>query len=119
MARLLGISNLRPAVLESDGWINADGVLIAVETGEIPSGTPVLWSIRPERIALRQSGGLLGTFTDVADVGTAVDLFISLSAGLEIQARTVGPVAFEIGDMCHVDLPPEAITLWPDARKMP
>ena len=115
VARLLGISNLHQAVLESNGWINADGVLIAVDNGDISPGTPVLWSIRPERVTLRPSGGLPGTFTDIADVGTAVDLFISLSAHLEIRTRTVGPVAFEIGDSCHVDLPPEAITVWPDA----
>jgi ABC-type sulfate/molybdate transport systems ATPase subunit/ABC-type sulfate transport system permease component len=119
VARLLGISNLHHAVLESDGRINADGVLITVESGELSPGTAVLWSIRPERITLSPSGGLPGTFTDVADVGTAVDLFISLSTGLEIQARTVGPVSFEIGDPCHVDLPPEAITLWPAAVGSP
>jgi molybdate transport system permease protein len=119
VARLLGISNLHQAVLESDGRINADGVLIAVESGDIPPGTAVLWSIRPERVSLRSSDGLPGTFTDIADVGTAVDLFISLSAHLEIQARTVGPVESEIGDACHVGLPPEAITLWPDVRGRP
>ncbi len=119
VARLLGISNLHAAVLQPDGRINADGVLIAVQTSEIPPGTPVLWSIRPERVTLGPSGGLPGTFTDVADVGTAVDLFIALSAGLEIQARTVGPVEFNIGDPCDVDLPPEAITFWPDATKSP
>jgi molybdate transport system permease protein len=87
VARLLGISNLHQAVLESDGRINADGVLIAVESGDISPGTAVLWSIRPERITLRSSGGLAGTFTDIADVGTAVDLFIALGTGLEIQAH--------------------------------
>jgi ABC-type Fe3+/spermidine/putrescine transport system ATPase subunit/ABC-type sulfate transport system permease component len=119
VARLLGISNLHQAVLERDGRINADGVLIAVESGDISPGTAVFWSIRPERINLRSSDGLPGTFIDIADVGTAVDVFISLGAELEIQARTAGPVAFEIGDPCHVHLPPEAITLWPAAMARP
>jgi ABC-type Fe3+/spermidine/putrescine transport system ATPase subunit/ABC-type sulfate transport system permease component len=114
VARLLGISNLHRAVLESPGWINADGVLIAVESGGISPGTAVLWSIRPERVSLRLSGGHRGTFTDIADVGTAVDLFISLTENLEIQARTVDQVEVEVGDTCHVNLAPEAITLWPD-----
>jgi ABC-type sulfate/molybdate transport systems ATPase subunit len=116
VARLLGISNLHRGVLESSGWLNADGVLIAVESGDISPGTAILWSIRPERVALRSSDGVPGTLTDVADVGTAVDLFISLTAHLEIQARAVDRVEFEVGDACHVDLPSEAITLWPDAR---
>ena len=115
VARLLGISNLHPAVLESDGWINADGVLIAVESGNISPGTAVLWSIRPERVSLCPMNGYPGTLTDIADVGTAVDLFISLSEHLEIQARSVDQVQFEVGEACRVDLPPDAITLWPDA----
>jgi molybdate transport system permease protein len=116
VARLLGIANLHEAVLRSDGWIEADGIRIAVEDHDITPGTAVLWSIRPEHVSLTPSGGITGTFTDIADLGTAVDLFIALGAHLEIQARIVGPVAFEVGEQCHVDLPPEAITVWPDAR---
>jgi len=119
VARLLGISNLHRGVLESDGWINADGVRIAVEVSDISPGTAVLWSIRPERVSLLPSGGLTGTFTDIADVGTAVDLFISLSTHLEIQARIVVRAEYETGDPCHVDLPSEAITVWPDEGSRP
>jgi ABC-type sulfate/molybdate transport systems ATPase subunit len=117
VARLLGISNLHRAVVESEGWINAGDVLVAVGSGDLLPGTAVLWSIRPEHVSIRPSGGLSGTFTDIADLGNAVDLFISLGTDLEIQARTVGPVDFQIGDACHVELLPEAITLWPEARE--
>jgi ABC-type Fe3+/spermidine/putrescine transport system ATPase subunit len=119
VARLLGIANLHRGVVESDGRVNADGVLVPAETGDLLPGTAVLWSIRPERVSIRPSGGLPGTFTDVADVGTAVDLFISLGTALEIQARAVGPVDFQIGDGCHVELPPEAITMWPETTGGP
>jgi molybdate transport system permease protein len=113
VARLLGIANLHRAVVESDGWIAAGGVRIAASTGALAPATPVLWSIRPERVSLLDSGGISGTFSDVADVGVAVDLFISTAAGLEIQARTTERPEFEIGDRCHVDLPSEAISVWP------
>ena len=113
VARLLGIANLHRAVVESDGWIDADGARIAVSTGDMVPSTPVLWSIRPERVSLLDSGGLSGTFSDVADVGTSVDLFISIAAGLEIQARTSERRGFEIGDPCHIELPSEAISVWP------
>jgi hypothetical protein len=43
-----------------------------------------------------------------------VDLFISLSAHLEIQARTVEHAEYETGEACLVELPAEAISLWPD-----
>lgn len=114
VARLLGIPNLNKAVIAADGWMDSDGVRIAVRTQELSPGTTVLWSIRPERVSVLDSGGLPGVFTDVADVGTAVDLFISLSEHLEIQARAVGEVGFEAGDPCHVELPEDAITVWLD-----
>ncbi len=112
VARLVGIANLHRAVVESDGWIDADGVRIAVSTGDMLPSTPVLWSIRPERVSLLDSGGLAGTFSDVADVGTSVDLFISIAPGLEIQAQTLERRGFEIGQPCHVELPGEAISVW-------
>ena len=113
VARLLGIANLYGATVESDGWIDAEGVRIGASTQDLAPATPVLWSIRPERVALLDAGGLPGTFSDVADVGTAVDLFISITAGLEIHARTTERRGFEIGDRCHIELPSEAISVWP------
>ena len=113
VATVLGIANLHTAVVDSDGWIDAEGFKIAASTSGMTPGTPVLWSIRPERVTLLDTNGLPGSFTDVVDVGTAVDLFISLAAGLEIQARTTDRPRFEIGDRCHIELPSEAVSVWP------
>jgi ABC-type sulfate/molybdate transport systems ATPase subunit/ABC-type sulfate transport system permease component len=113
VARLLGVANLHRAVVDSDGWIDAEGVRIAASTGELAPATPVLWSIRPERVTLLDTGGLAGAFTDIADVGTAVDLFISIATGLEIHARTTERGGFEIGGPCRLELPSEAISVWP------
>jgi ABC-type Fe3+/spermidine/putrescine transport system ATPase subunit/ABC-type sulfate transport system permease component len=113
VGRLLGVANLHRAVVDADGWIATEGVRIAASTGGMAPATPVLWSIRPERVALVDTGGLSGSFTDVADVGTATDLFISIATGLEIHARTTEMVNFEIGDQCQLELPSEAISVWP------
>ncbi len=113
VARLLGVANLHRAVVDSDGWIDAEGVRIAASTGELAPATPVLWSIRPERVTFLETGGLPGSFTDIADVGTAVDLFISIGTGLEIHARTTEQGRFEIGGPCRLELPNEAISVWP------
>jgi molybdate transport system permease protein len=113
VGRLLGVANLHRAVVEADGWIDAQGVRIAASTGGMAPATPVLWSIRPDRVALLDTGGLSGSFTDVADVGTATDLFISIGAELEIHARTAETVGFEIGGPCHLELPSGAISVWP------
>jgi ABC-type sulfate/molybdate transport systems ATPase subunit/ABC-type sulfate transport system permease component len=112
VARLLGIANLHRAVVESDGWIVAAGVSIAVPTGEMVPGTPVLWSIRPERVSVVEVGGIRGTVSDAADMGVSVDLFIAVAEGLEVQARTPDRCGFEIGDRCHIELPPEAVSVW-------
>ena len=113
VARLLGIANLHRGVVDSDGWVDSQGVKIAASTGDLAPATAVLWSIRPERVTLLDSGGISGTFSDVADVGTVVDLFISIARGLEIHARTTEGRRFEIGDRCHIELPSEAISIWP------
>jgi ABC-type sulfate/molybdate transport systems ATPase subunit/ABC-type sulfate transport system permease component len=113
VARLLGVANLHRAVVDSDGWIDAEGVRIAASTGELAPATPVLWSIRPERVTLLDTGGLPGSFIDIADVGTAVDLFISIATGLEIHARTTERGGFEVGSPCRLELPNEAISVWP------
>ena len=113
VARLLGIPNLHRGEVTSAGWITSGGALIAADAGTLAPGTAVLWSIRPERVSLLPSGGLAGTFVDVADVGTSVDLFISITPQLEIQARQDDPVAFRIGDSCRVGLARQAIAVWP------
>ena len=60
--------------------------------------------------------GLPGTVSDVADVGTSFELFVSLAAGLEIVARTTERWGFEPDDPCRVDLPGEAIGVWLDEQ---
>jgi hypothetical protein len=86
--------------------------LIEADTGNMVPGTPILWSIRPERVTLIESGGLDGTLVDIADVGTAVDLFVAVAPGLELQVRATQWRDFELGDPCHLALPSEAITVW-------
>jgi ABC-type Fe3+/spermidine/putrescine transport system ATPase subunit/ABC-type sulfate transport system permease component len=113
VARLLGIPNLYRGEVTSEGWITSGGALIAVDSGTLAPGTAVLWSIRPERVSLLSSGGLTGTFVDVADVGISVDLFISITPQLEIQARLEDPVDFRIGESCRVGLARQAIAVWP------
>ncbi|HTT87659.1 MAG TPA: ATP-binding cassette domain-containing protein, partial [Acidimicrobiales bacterium] len=116
VARLLGIANLNHAVVDSDDSIDVDGMRIPTACGALPPGTSVLWSIRPERVALSSAaanGVLAGTVTDVADVGTTFDLLVALTTGLELRVRTPVSAGLAPGDECGVELPPDAITMWP------
>jgi molybdate transport system permease protein len=129
VAQLLGIPNLARAVVAAPGTLalSVDGVRIAAVEATQPVGTRVLWSIRPERIAVEDTpvensaaentatgAGLRATLDDVADVGTAFDLWLVLAGGTELQARTVAAPPVAVGAACVVSLPPEAISVWPD-----
>ncbi len=125
VARLLGVANLNHGVLTDDGRIEANGTLIAVGTVTLAPGTRVLWSIRPEHVTVsgrepssaaangERMGVLTGTLTDVADIGTSVDLFVAITPGIELRARTPDPIDLEVGSLCRVELAADAITLWP------
>ncbi len=125
VARLLGIPNLHHGVVVGDQGIDAHGALIAVGTNSLAPGTPILWSIRPEQVSVsawEDSDGsppgahnvaMTGTITDIADVGTSVDLFVAITENFELEARTPHLVDLEVGDQCRVDLSADAITLWP------
>lgn len=116
VARLLGIPNLHPGVITADGLMETGGVPVVVEAGGLARGTRVLWSIRPERVGLPDSGGLSGRIADVADIGTAVDLYVTLAGTgtIELQVRTTSQMEFQVGESLALALPSEAITLWAD-----
>jgi ABC-type Fe3+/spermidine/putrescine transport system ATPase subunit/ABC-type sulfate transport system permease component len=122
VAQLLGIANLHHALVASPGQIDLNGVRIGANTADLAPNIAVLWSIRPERVLVSAESdaparagrsSLVGTLIDIADVGTAVDLFVAIAEGVEIQARTPDLVDLRVGQRCFVELPPEAISLWP------
>jgi molybdate transport system permease protein len=114
VARLLGVPNLRRGVITSDGRMNADGALLAVDAGGLAVDTAVLWSIRPEHIRLQQTGGLPGTLVDIADLGTVTELTVALTETLELELHTPDDTDLRIGQSCHLELPSEAISVWPE-----
>jgi molybdate transport system permease protein len=122
VARLLGISNLHHALVVAPGRIDSGGTVIAVDTDGMAPGAEVLWSIRPEQVIVRTlddrasfdpaDEGLVGTLSDIADVGTAVDLFVTLNDQFELHARVVDPVELSVGQRCRVVMDRSAISLW-------
>jgi hypothetical protein len=115
VARLLGIQNLCHGSVAAPGRLAADEVVIAADTGDVPAGAPVLWSVRPEHVTVAAHGDHAATVLDVADVGTAVTVTVALADGPVLRARTIEQVSLDVGGACRVTLPPAAITLWPAA----
>lgn len=124
VARLLGISNLHSARTTDAGLLGSDGTHIAVDTGGYARDTAVLWSIRPERIGVRSPDDVsdpdpsitqvTGTLIDLADVGTAIDLYVRLGDELELHVRLTNAVDLGIGEPCVVTMNRDDIEVWED-----
>jgi len=119
VAQLLGITNLHHARVVDERHMVSSGTTIAADTTGHAVGTEVLWSIAPERVTVRAMGDadpdgewLVGVLDDVADVGTVVDLFVTLNEELELHARVAEPVALVVGERCRVMVSPDDIDLW-------
>jgi ABC-type Fe3+/spermidine/putrescine transport system ATPase subunit/ABC-type sulfate transport system permease component len=131
-ARLLGIPNLIPATVAAPGMLalagppgreaGSPGLRVAAATGNLPAGTPVLWTIRPDHVTVvappagpaRQEDRehYPCVVDDVADIGTLTMLSVRLPGGQELRVRTTAQVAVAPGDACLVRLPPADITAW-------
>jgi len=123
VAKLLGISNLHHATVVGPGRIESNGVVILTEVVPLEVGTHVAWSIRPERLKLLPAtsdndrltgdGAIVGFISDLADIGTATDVFVTLAQDVELQVRTTEAMTLVVGDRCRLLLPREFLTLWP------
>jgi ABC-type Fe3+/spermidine/putrescine transport system ATPase subunit/ABC-type sulfate transport system permease component len=148
VARLLGIPNLiRGTVAEpgviivgdlsgADGDTGGDtgggtgggagggtGMRIAARTGDLPAGAEVLWTIRPDHVAViagaarADDAAYPAVVDDIADIGTLTTLTVRLRTGQrqapELRVRTTTVPDLAPGDHCAVRLDPADITAWP------
>jgi molybdate transport system permease protein len=114
VARLLGIANLCHGQVAAPGTIIAGTVAITADTGALPPGTAVLWSIRPEHVVLAAEDGHRAQVLDVADLGSSCTLDVELAGGPTLRARIVQLPEIGTGDTCGVRLDRDAISAWPD-----
>jgi molybdate transport system permease protein len=125
VARLLGIPNLIHATVRSPGVLAVAGLPVDAETGDLPAGAEVLWTIRPDHITVladtvEDPDTYPAEVDDVADIGTLTTLTVRLRTGTdtepELRIRTTAAVPHQPGDQCRVRLPAADITAWPDAN---
>ena len=122
VARLLGIANLHRATVVASFQIAVGDAVVSVgERVPAPQGTDVVWSVRPEDVAVvavsdvaSAVGGefFYGTLADVADVGTAVELVVVVG-DVELHARVRDSRDLVVGQRCRVTIAPAAIAVWP------
>jgi ABC-type Fe3+/spermidine/putrescine transport system ATPase subunit/ABC-type sulfate transport system permease component len=112
VARLLGVANVNRGLVSVSGSIDASGTQVDT-TDPVPSpGTAVLWKVTPEDVLLHATGRLSGVITDIADLGTAVEYFVRVNSGLELKSRAAAPLPLQVGDVCRVEMAPDAVHVW-------
>lgn len=114
VAALLGVANTHAGVVSAPGVIRAAALEVSAPTGEIATGSAVTWSVRPEDIGLDGSGAHRATVLDVVTLGAASELTVQLE-GLQFRVRTIKGPAVDAGAEVRLELPPQAISVWPAA----
>jgi molybdate transport system permease protein len=121
VAALLGIANAHRGVALGGGTIRSGGVELRSGATELAAGADVAWSVRPERIELRDDGRYAATLLDDADLGAERELVVALDGGapgegLELTVRTLAPDELAIGQALRIELPPEHVSAWAAGR---
>src|SRR5262249_27790822 len=107
IAGLLGITNVNHGRVASDSSLSCAGHEIPTRAGLPQAGTEVIWSVRPEHVALAPDGPLQAELLDYADLGAVHELTLKLGAGVELIARTIHPPAVCDGVPVRLELPAE------------
>jgi molybdate transport system permease protein len=112
VAILLGYRNIH------QGWITKPGAVLAgtcnfsMDTHGLGCGHQMSFSIPPEHVVVNDEGNYEGRIVDVADLGSTFATVIEVG-GLCFESVSLGSYPGEVGTRCRVDLPYEAITVWP------
>jgi ABC-type sulfate/molybdate transport systems ATPase subunit/ABC-type sulfate transport system permease component len=113
IAALLGIANTHHGITVAPERLLSDGINIDIPACGLPLETEVVWSIRPEHIALDPRGGYTATLLDDIDLGSVRELTVALGGVLELTVRTHDTRALTIGAPLSVSLPEHSVNVWP------
>lgn len=111
-ARLLGATNLLAGQICAPGELRAGGLSLPTSRPDLPVGIMVTWSIHPAHIRIN-SGDYPAEVIDRIALPAHDELTLSLPGGVELIARTAPHPELVPGTMCYVELPADAITIWP------
>ena len=112
VASLLGVANTHRGVVHARGCLAVDGIEIAAPTGRLDPGTVVDWAVRAEDISIGPHGRYEGTIIDVVTAGVIREAVIAVGR-LQLIVRGLRGEVPPPAASCCVDLPPDAIMLWP------
>ncbi len=125
VASLVGMTNLFEAVVLSNNVIDVYGTALFSPT-VLPTGTALHCSVRPEHVRVNRASptdrstalkALAGTISDIADLGTAHLVFVTLHGDVEVQCRSMTPLSFTVGDPCEVSFDDGGLMTWPNDHR--
>lgn len=122
VARLVGMTNLLEAEVIDEETISVTGAPLRLRSG-YDARTLLTCSVRPEHVEVLgladvpAASALRATVTDIADVGTAYLVYVTLDDGTEIQARRSSLDEVVIGQTCEVRFEEGRLRVWPRARR--
>lgn len=111
VARLLGIANLFSGQVRPSGGIICGDTEFDASTDGLAPGAPLWWCIRPEQIIIG-TGELEAVVIEVIDLGATSEVVLRIGVQLVLRAR--GSLASDLlpDDLCRVQLPSRAISVW-------
>ena len=112
VAGLLGIPNTHTGTIRRSGRIESAGVQLTAPTGNLPPGTHITWAVRPEDITINASGTYQATMLDTVTIGATHEITVTIET-LELMIRTTQYPTIAVGSNARLDIPAEAIKLWP------
>ncbi len=113
VAGLLGIPNVHAGRSLGNGLIEVGPLRLRATGPAAPAGQRVFWAVRPGDVGLRPDGPFPGVVRDAVDVGGICEAVVRLPGELDITVHTRSEDLWP-GAPCRVDLPPEALLVWPE-----
>jgi len=118
IARLLRVDNVRRGVAAGDGMIEVSGTTLNTSS-DFPSGTPVLWSVHPNAVAVVPDGRYGARIADVTSRGALTVLTVELDGGVDLRAWSLGTGLPEREERCRVNIDPKSVSVWsPDSPSL-
>ncbi len=87
-AALLGLANVNSGSVVGPGLVHSHGIQVRAETGSLPVGRSVAWTVDPWRVQVRSDGRYAAMLLRDDDLGSARELTITLGDGVRLVART-------------------------------
>ena len=124
VADLLGVRNVARGTVSANGVLACSaGIVLLTETGDLVPGTPVLWRVRPNDVAVSaaatgrgparsESNVLGGRLDDLAWLGGRVEARVALAPGLVIEADGEDLAETALGTPLQITVAPRAVKMW-------